>query len=72
MATENTTTKIVSKSDLREYLGIKHTKLKYLLNVKYYDELVELGYEKKRSILPPVVTRRFLEIWGTKIKDDEI
>lgn len=74
MATENTTTKIVitTKSQLRDYLEMGASTLRYLMNDKYYEELKVLGYEKNKSILSPKVVRGFIEIWGKNLNDEEI
>ncbi len=65
-------TKIRTKAELAEYCEVGSSTLRILLNVKYYDELVLVGYEKNKSLLPPNVVRRFLEIWGKNLQDDEI
>lgn len=74
MSTENTTPKIEirTKTQLRQYLDMGASTLRYLMNDKYHDQLKELGYEKNKSILSPKVVRGFIKIWGKNLSDDEI
>lgn len=74
MTPEHTTKDISirTKAELAIYIEASASTLRYLLNVKYYEELKELGYQKHKSILPPIVIRRFIEIWGKKLDDHEL
>lgn len=44
------------------HLSASH--LRYLLNVKYYEILEPLGYEKQQKFIPPIVLKKFFELFG--------
>ena len=46
-------TKCMYKYEVAELLSIKPCTLRRWLNIKYYDELVELGYNKNQKYLTP-------------------
>ena len=54
----------IRKSELAEVYGISLSHLGKLLNKRYYDELVKLGYTKKVITLSPVIVRKFIELYG--------
>lgn len=54
----------VTKSILAAKYGLSERQLARLLNVKYFDELSSLGYERNCQIIPPVVVIRFKDIYG--------
>jgi len=63
------------KSDLLklyESQGLSSSQLRYLLNKKYYSQLEPLGYEKNSQFMPPLAVRKFFDLFGEPIKDDEI
>lgn len=51
--------------------GLSASHLRYLLNVKYYEELKALGYCKNSQFLPPIVVGKFFEIYGKPLNDEE-
>ena len=63
---------IRTKAELAEYIDVGASTLRKLLNKKYYERLQKVGYNKNESILPPIVVREFIEIWGKNLTDDEI
>lgn len=65
-------TQAISKSLLAEKYGFSVLTLGRLLNDTYFTELTAVGYEKTMKILPPVVIRKFMEIYGEPITDDEL
>lgn len=46
--------------------------LRNYMNVDYVEELTAVGYDKKQRILPPNVVRKFIELHGQPLKNDEI
>ncbi len=54
----------ITKSELIDIYGFSRTTFSYLFNQKYYDQFIALGYEKNKSILPPIVVQKFIELWG--------
>ncbi len=53
------------KAVLCELYKISSTKLRTLMNVVFYDELVLVGYNKNDKIVSPRVVKKFVELWGT-------
>jgi hypothetical protein len=53
--------KPLTKSELANLLEVKSSTLADYLNVKYYDEIVLLGYEKNMKILPPAIVSYLFE-----------
>lgn len=51
--------------------GLSQSHLRYLLNKKYYDQLKPFGYEKNSQFMPPLAVRKFFEIFGEPINNDE-
>lgn len=51
--------------------GLSASQLRFLLNKKYFDQLAPLGYKKQSQFIPPIAVRKFFEIFGEPIKDDE-
>ena len=54
----------LTKSELRDQYNISRGTLQYLLNIRYYDQLKEVGYKKFSKILSPQVVSKFKEIYG--------
>lgn len=54
----------ITKEQLSRKYCISKRHLSYLLNEKYYDQLMPLGYEKKSIILSPKIVNKFIEIYG--------
>lgn len=61
-----------TKAELCQYFGFSRSTLHRLLNVKYFNELAQCGYEKNQIILPPKVVRKFIEIWGKQLDENDI
>jgi hypothetical protein len=55
---------ITSKAMLAEKYGFSTDKLRRLMNIDLYDELLLVGYKKNDSILPPIVIEKFIELYG--------
>ncbi len=55
----------ITKFDLSQAYGISSAKLRRLLNVDYYDDLLLAGYKKHDSILPPKVVAKFVDCYGS-------
>jgi len=62
----------MSKYELAQKYNISLSTLRNLLNVRFYNELVPLGYLKRQIILSPCVVRKFIEMYGEPLKKDEI
>lgn len=65
-------TQAISKSILASKYGISVDTLGNLMNGNYFKELTEVGYEKEMKILPPIIIRKFIELYGEPINDDEL
>ena len=53
----------MSKKQLADYMKISPSKLKQLLNIDWYSELVPLGYSKKSKLLSPRIVKFVLNFW---------
>lgn len=62
--------RFITKSKLARMYGISDSTLRQLLNVKYYETLKEIGYEKLSRIVPPVVVKKFYELYGEPLTDE--
>lgn len=60
------------KSELADLYGISLSTLSRLLNKKYFHEIEPLGYVKSCVTLPPVVVRKFMDLYGKPLGSDEI
>lgn len=54
----------MTKQELARLYNISLSTLRRLLNNRYYEELKAAGYRKTDQIIPPVVIRIFIEIYG--------
>lgn len=54
-----------TKKTLAARYGITPGHLSDCLNFHYFEELQEVGYRKNMRILPPIVVRKFEELYGT-------
>lgn len=61
----------VSKSILANKYSLSMTTIQRLLNKVYFKELSEVGYRKEMRILPPLVVKKFVELYGSP-DDNEI
>lgn len=61
----------MNKSEIAEKCRMSVRSLNRLLNDRYYDELAALGYKRTDQLVPPVVVRRFFEIWGIPFTKEE-
>jgi hypothetical protein len=57
----------ITKADLCAMYQISSDTLRKLLNIKYYDQLLEVGYNKQDKILTNLVFEKFKELWGEPI-----
>lgn len=57
--------KSITKYDLAQAYGISSPKLRRLMNVDYYDDLLDAGYKKNDCIVPPKVVARFIQCYGS-------
>jgi hypothetical protein len=55
---------ITSKAILADKYGFSTDKLRRLMNIDLYAELLSVGYKKNDSILPPIVVEKFIELYG--------
>jgi hypothetical protein len=64
----------LTKKEVRLDLGISKTTMHNWLNIKYYDELVKVGYVKNNNILiPAVLNVLWLKIYGFPyISEEEV
>jgi len=60
-----------TKSTLAEKYKMSPSALRSLLNVRYYEHLKPLGYKKRCVILSPIVVRKFVELYGKPLNDEE-
>ena len=56
---------------LKKYPELSSKQLSYLLNVEMFAELAALGYKKEDKKLAPCVVRKFIELYGTPIHDED-
>ena len=59
----------ISKAILAQKYAVSPSTMNRLLNVHYYDDLASVGYKKSMRILPPVIIRKFIEIYGEPITE---
>lgn len=62
----------VSKATLCEKYGISNKTLWHLLNTKFVAELELVGYQKHMKLLPPIVVRKFIELYGEPLYGKDI
>lgn len=63
---------MLSKKELAQKYKISLTTLQRLLNCRYFDLLKPLGYEKNQKLLSPTVVRKFIEIYGEPLTNNEL
>ncbi|HRO76642.1 MAG TPA: hypothetical protein PLP27_10900 [Crocinitomicaceae bacterium] len=56
---------------LKKYPELNARQLAYLLNVEMFAELSALGYKKNEKRLAPCVVRKFIELYGTPLNDED-
>lgn len=61
---------LLTKSELAAKYGITVRTLAKLLNVRYFDELAAVGYEKSCKYLSPKVIQKFFEFYGEPLNDN--
>lgn len=54
----------ITKAELRDMYNLSRGTLRYLMNVRYYEQFKALGYYKYDKLIPPLVVEKFREIWG--------
>jgi hypothetical protein len=62
--------KPLTKKQLVEKMGISASTLQKLLNVDWYDEIVECGYKKNLKILSPRILKKIFDIWVFEYEND--
>ncbi len=61
-----------TKAELAELYGVSASYLRQLMNVRYYEDLKEVGYIKTDSIVPPRVLRKFFELHDKPVLKNEL
>ncbi len=64
--------KSITKAQMAEIYGVSATYLREQLNNRYFDELEAVGYKKKDIIISPNVLRKFIEIYGKPITNNDL
>jgi hypothetical protein len=62
----------ITKKDLANKYGINTYVLGNFMNHLYFEELSKLGYNPEMKYLPPIIVRKFIELYGEPIKTDEL
>jgi hypothetical protein len=62
----------ISKSELAKIYGISNACLKNFLNVRYIEQMLEIGYIKELIILQPIVIDKFIELYGAPLRPNEL
>lgn len=60
------------KNELADLYNISISYLRRLLNVVYKEELEAVGYEKNCKTLSPIVLRKFFELYGEPLNENEL
>ena len=60
------------KSELAAKYKMSVRALARLLNERYYEELAKLDYRKSVQFVEPIVVRRFVELWGKPLTDNDL
>ncbi|MDX1447217.1 hypothetical protein [Lishizhenia sp.] len=60
------------KNELADLYPISQSYLRRLMNVVYYKELQEVGYNKYCITLNPKVIRKFFELYGEPLNENEL
>lgn len=63
---------VVTKKSLAQRYGLPSAQMRYYLNVHFFDELEAVGYSQSMRILPPIVVRRFTQLFGEPINEKEL
>lgn len=60
----------------KKLLGIKYglsaNVIGDYLNVQFFEELQKVGYKKEMRILPPIVVRKFVELFGEPLNGNDL
>lgn len=60
----------------KKLLGIKYglsaNVIGDYLNVQFFEELQKVGYKKEMRILPPIVVRKFIELFGEPLNANDL
>lgn len=60
----------------KKLLGIKYglsaNVIGDYLNVQFFEELQKVGYKKEMRILPPIVVRKFVELFGEPLNANDL
>jgi len=56
--------KPITKQELAQKLGVSLTYLRKYMNNYYYKELFAVGYRKSENFIPPIVYKKFAELYG--------
>jgi hypothetical protein len=65
-------TEPMTKKLLGQKYGLSPQMVKYYLNSHFIEDLEAVGYSKEMRILPPKVVRKFVELFGEPLTNDEI
>lgn len=60
------------KSELARKYNMSVRSLARLLNHRYYEELAQLGYKKTDQFIQPLIVRKFFEIWGEPLNENDL
>lgn len=61
----------LTKAELAEIANISPAHLAKLMNVRYYQDLAAVGYEKKSKYLTPEIVRVFLSKFGKPLSPED-
>lgn len=62
----------MTKKELALKYGISTSTLRKLLNNDFYSQLSELGYHPQQRLLAPCVVRKFIELYGEPLNENEL
>lgn len=62
----------MTKDELARAYKISPSTLRKLLNQRFYDDLKPLGYIKMNKTIPPIVVRKFIEIYDKPFDESEL
>ncbi len=63
--------KTLTKKQLAKIMGISASTLQNLLNNTWFEELVDIGYNKNLKILSPKMLQIIFENWGIEFETSE-
>jgi len=65
-------TEPITKKLLSQKYGVSRKTICYYFNSHFVKELSEVGYQKEMRVLPPIVVRKFIELFGEPLTKNEI